>query len=204
MVPSIKMRRLSRRIRVRRVCYALIYYAVFAVSVFGYAERNGIDLLAALHNWKRIVLFVVLFLLPLLVFRVVNMIWDRDYDGVIVSRRVQRRYLMDFGRRRARPVEAEIFKVKRDDGKKAEFEFVGKQLKYSHYFNVGDRVHHYAALPFPEKADKSADTVKFCLKCGSTHFPEQSRCYFCGKPLPEASDEPAPEKKKMSFHDIFG
>lgn len=206
MVPSIKMQRLSRRIRARRVCYTLIYYAVFAASIFGYAERNHVDLLAALHNGKRIVLLVILLLLPLFLFRIVNMLWDKDYDGVIVSRRVQKRYLAETnsGRHRVRLVEAEIFRVKRDDGKTAKFEFVGDKLKYSHYFNVGDRIHHYAALPFPEKVDKSADTVKFCLKCGSTHFPEQSRCYFCGKPLPDASDEPIPEKKRLTFHDIFG
>ncbi len=51
------------------------------------------------------------------------------------------------------------------------------------YYEIGEKVTHYAGYAIPAKAEPYADEAKICIECGELFPPTAHSCCYCGKYL---------------------
>ena len=167
-------------------------FATVCAIVFAYIFINGMLPIIMLPLFIIAAAAVILFKFGLLGF-----IIDKDWTGIITDKRQQQineyeqgnTTFMESGKAYSRGSLTEstvmYYTVETDGDKKIKFTADKNHRSLFDYYDVGDRVHHFAGFKYPIKQEQKSDTLTVCVGCGYMNKNGDERCINCKMPLCE-------------------
>ena len=124
----------------------------------------------------------MLLLFGLFVFGWIRMMLDRSYIGVI--RKIEYKQVFVYEPKTYHRVMAQrmILRIEEENGRKHKIE-LPKKNRFDRYYHVGDKITHYACLPYPESNDGADRYLYVCALCGGVELTDTDHCHGCGASL---------------------
>ena len=167
-----------------------VAFATVCAIVFAYIFINGMLPIALLPLFIIAAAAVILFKFGLLGF-----IIDKDWTGIITDKRQQQineyeqgdTRFMESGKAYSRGSLTEstvmYYTVETDGGKMIKFTADKNHRSLFDYYDVGDRICHFAGFKYPIKCESKSDTLTVCVGCGYMNKNGDECCINCKMPL---------------------
>lgn len=174
--PDVK--RAVDKIRWRSIGYSLLWYLLWTLGVWQYYRHN-----ADMHPHLSLLFFALaVLLLPLWMFRLDRVLFDRPWKGEIVKikyRKISEIPFLceDVGRVERR--ETAVLHVRLANGKKRRA--ACRRLGYAadRCYKVGDTVLHLPLVLLPQNLSRSPEGGRLCLMCATLSEDSHEHCAGC-------------------------
>ncbi|MBE6757465.1 MAG: hypothetical protein E7552_02795 [Ruminococcaceae bacterium] len=172
------VKRAVRKIRWRSIGCSLVWYLLWAVSLWQYYARNS-----DVHpHWSLLFFTLAVLLLPLWMFRLDKALFDRSWTGEIVKIKYRKMSEIpflseDIGRVERR--DTAILYVRLPNGKKRRT--ACRRLWYAadRCYKAGDTVRHIPLVPLPQNLTAKPEGGKLCLMCATLSEDSHEHCAAC-------------------------